>query len=89
MDEAVGEQLRLAMNAPTRPEAKGVSDEARRTLQRELSADVERIFGSYMLFSLLIGGAALYGCVPPDPAVHWPGHAWIHFMKREIGRAHV
>ena len=29
------EQLRLAMNAPTRPEAKGVSDEARRTLQRE------------------------------------------------------
>lgn len=44
--------------------------------------ELERIFGSYMFFSMLIGGAALYGCVPPDPAVHWPGHSWIHFMKR-------
>ena len=53
-----------------------------RLTESDCSSEMERLFASFLLLSTAVGGAALYGCVPPDPAVHWPGHSWIHFMKR-------
>ena len=54
----------------------------RRILEHDCSAEAERLFLSFLILSVGCGGLALYGIVPPDPAVHWPGHKWIHFMKR-------
>ena len=44
--------------------------------------DAVLYFISFGVLSLLVSGAAIAGCVPPDPTVHWPGHQWIYFMKR-------
>ena len=44
--------------------------------------DAVLYFVSFGVLSLLVSGAAIAGCVPPDPTVHWPGHQWIYFMKR-------
>ena len=46
------------------------------------SRETELIFASFLVLALSCGLMALYGAEPPDPAVHWPGHKWIHFMKR-------
>ena len=54
----------------------------RRLLEHDCSPEAERLFLSFLVLSVGCGGLALYGVVPPDPAVHWPGHKWIHFMKR-------
>jgi len=37
---------------------------------------------SFMLLSAVAATVAMLGCMPPNPSVHWPGHSWIHFMKR-------
>ena len=40
------------------------------------------LFLSFLLLSFVGGAIAIAGAMPPDPSVHWPGHSWIHFMKR-------
>ncbi len=44
--------------------------------------DAQTIFFTYLVLSILMSCVAIGGSIPPDPAVHWPGHRWIHFMKR-------
>lgn len=46
------------------------------------SASAERLFASFLVCSIFTALVAAYGWQPPDPSVHWPGHSWIHFMKR-------
>lgn len=46
------------------------------------SAEVERLFASFFAVSVFTAVVAAYGWQPPNPSVHWPGHSWIHFMKR-------
>tara|TARA_B110001452_G_scaffold73471_1_gene59482 strand:+ start:189 stop:1094 length:906 start_codon:yes stop_codon:yes gene_type:complete len=46
------------------------------------AVEAEGYFVSCLCISVFVGMAAIKGCVPPDPSVHWPGHAWVHFMKR-------
>ena len=46
------------------------------------SAAAQSLFCSFLVLSLLGSIVAVAGAAPPDPAVHWPGHRWIHFMKR-------
>lgn len=46
------------------------------------AGEAERLFVSLLCLSIFCGSLALYGAEPPDPAVHWPAHKWIHFMKR-------
>ena len=48
----------------------------------DCSHDAKSIFAAFLVLAMLSGTAAILGVVPPDPAVHWPGHKWIHFMKR-------
>jgi hypothetical protein len=50
--------------------------------EHDCSQDAKTLFISFLVLSMLSGTAAILGVVPPDPAVHWPGHKWIHFMKR-------
>ena len=40
------------------------------------------IFASSALCCAVAAYIAISGSNPPDPSVHWPGHSWIHFMKR-------
>ena len=40
------------------------------------------LFTSFLLLSCVGAAVAIGGAMPPDPSVHWPGHSWIHFMKR-------
>jgi hypothetical protein len=40
------------------------------------------LFTSFLFLSFVGATIAIGGSMPPDPSVHWPGHAWIHFMKR-------
>jgi len=40
------------------------------------------LFTSFLLLSFVSAAIAIGGVNPPDPSVHWPGHSWIHFMKR-------
>ena len=54
-------------------------------VEHDCSYDVKCLLLTFLTLSLVVGGAAVSGMTPPDPAVHWPGHKWIHFMKR----AHV
>lgn len=46
------------------------------------SAEVERLFASFFVVSIFNAVVAAYSSQPPNPSVHWPGHSWIHFMKR-------
>ena len=50
--------------------------------EHDCSSEIKAIFISSLILSVGCAVAALYGAEPPDPAVHWPGHKWIHFMKR-------
>lgn len=49
------------------------------------AASAERLFTCYLACATCTALGAAYGWQAPDPSVHWPGHSWIHFMKR----AHV
>ena len=49
---------------------------------RDRSASAERLFASFLVCAMFTSLVAAYGWNPPEPAVHWPGHSWIHFMKR-------
>lgn len=40
------------------------------------------IFASFLVICFVGGAIAITGAEPPNPSVHWPGHSWIHFMKR-------
>jgi hypothetical protein len=44
--------------------------------------NAQALFISYMVLSFVAASGAIFGCLPPNPSVHWPGHSWIHFMKR-------
>ena len=46
------------------------------------SGNAQLLFGSFLILSAASAMVAIMGCQPPDPSVHWPGHSWIHFMKR-------
>ena len=54
----------------------------RRVFEPDCAREAERLFGSFLVLSVGCGLVALYGAEPPNPSVHWPGHGWIHFMKR-------
>ena len=40
------------------------------------------VFVSFLVLSITMLACSVVGAFPPNPAVHWPGHSWIHFMKR-------
>ena len=73
--------LRQAVVALLERLIEAVSDERQLSL-RDHKFDAECLFFSFLVLSCAAGIAALAGCTPPDPSVHWPGHSWIHFMKR-------
>ena len=44
--------------------------------------DMVAIFVSFLVVSITMLACSVLGVLPPNPSVHWAGHAWIHFMKR-------
>uniref|UniRef100_A0A7S0JJE5 Uncharacterized protein n=1 Tax=Calcidiscus leptoporus TaxID=127549 RepID=A0A7S0JJE5_9EUKA len=52
------------------------------TPARDHAGNVEALFTSLLILSAVAATIAMLGCMPPNPSVHWPGHSWIHFMKR-------
>ena len=46
------------------------------------SVNAMLLFASFLVLSCAASVVAILGGAPPDPSVHWPGHSWIHFMKR-------
>ena len=49
---------------------------------RDRSFEAEKLFASFLIGSVCVALLSVYGMKPPEPAAHWPGHSWIHFMKR-------
>lgn len=48
----------------------------------DFAAQAMLLFTSFLFLSFVGATVAIGGSMPPDPSVHWPGHSWIHFMKR-------